>query len=411
MRIIQKYILALFIPPFFFAILVLSFILLMNRLFLLADLLIKKGVKFPIALEVAVYSLPFVIAYITPLAIMVAGVMTYGKLSQDNELIAIKSSGINLLRLLIPTFFFTIFLSLFMVFFNGFILSESEHKLRNLLLDLARKKPAVKIREGVFMNEFGEWTIYIGYFQPKEGKISDVFLFRKEETSPLFIIAPTGLLKTSPDERYLSFHLFSGEIHELVENDKYRKLQFAEHIINIPIENELIRREREYRSLSEMSFNHLFPMIKKINEEKEAIRRRIKELEPKKEFDPIKVKMEEEKNRLKYKIKEGERYAGEMHKRLSLAFSCLFFFFFGSFLGIVLKRGGMGFAFLSTLIFFAFYYIILIAGESSIENGKLPSYLAMWLPNIILLPIITEFAFQSIFDRSLFSSFFRMTIK
>jgi len=402
MRIIQKYIFSLFLPPLFFALVVLSFILLKNRLFILADLLIKKGIKFTLVLEVATYSLPFVITYITPLAIMVAGVMTYGKLSQDNELIAIKTSGINLLRLLIPTFLFSLLLSFFMVFFNGFLLPESEHKLRNLLLDLARKKPAVKIREGVFMNEFGEWTIYIGSVQSREGKISDIFLFRKGGESPLFITAPTGLIKSSPDERYFSFHLFSGEIHELVEGNKYRKLQFAEHIVNIPIENELVRREREYRSLSEMSFSHLLPALKRIEEEKKGIQKRLKELKKEEAFDPIKIRMKEEENRLNYKSKEKERYAGEFHKRLSLAFSCLFFFLFGSFLGIVLKRGGMGFAFLATLIFFAFYYILLLAGEHSVENGKMPSYLAMWLPNLLLIPIVSEFAFRSLFDKTLF---------
>ncbi|MEO0098186.1 MAG: LptF/LptG family permease [candidate division WOR-3 bacterium] len=407
MKIIQRYILSLFIPPFFFAIAVLSFILLMNRLFLLADLLIKKGIRFTIVLEVATYSLPFVLTYITPLAVMVAGVMTYGKLAQDNELTALKASGVNLFRLLIPTLFFCIALSFVMVFFNGFLLSESEHKLRNLLLDLARKKPAVKIREGVFMNEFGDWTIYIGSLNSKEGKISDIFLFKKGGANPLFITAPNGFLKSSPDEGYFSFHLFSGEIHELVENERYRKLQFTEHIVNIPLETELIRREREYRSFSEMNFTHLLPMIKKISEEKRVLRRKIKELEREKEFDPIKMKIEEEKNRLKYKTKEGERYAGEMHKRLSLAFSCLFFFLFGSFLGIILKKGGMGFAFLATLLFFAFYYILLIAGESGIENGKLPGYLAMWLPNFLLLPIIGEFAYSALFDRSLFLSLFK----
>ncbi len=399
MRIIHRYILSLFIPPFFFAILVLSFVLLMNRLFLLADLLIKKGVKFSIVLEVATYSLPFVITYITPLAIMVAGVMTYGKLSQDNELTAIKASGVNLFRLLLPTSIFTIILSFFMIIFNGFFLSESEHKLRNLLLDLARKKPAVKIREGVFMDEFGEWVIYIGSQEARSGKISDIFIFKKEGTVPLFIAAANGIL--TPDENYLSFRLFSGEIHELVENEKYRKLHFSEHIVNIPVEDELIRRERTYRSLSEMNLPHLLQTINRLDKEKKAMLNRIKELKREGNFDPIKFRIEEEKTRVRYKVKERERYAGELQKRLSLAFSCIFFFLFGSFLGIVLKRGGMGFAFLATLIFFAIYYILLIAGEQAIEGGRLPAFFAMWLPNLILIPIILEFAFRALFDKGL----------
>ncbi len=406
MKVIQRYILSLFIPPLIFAIFVFTFILLMNRLFLLTDLLIKKGVKFTIVLEVATYSLPFVITYIMPLAIMVAGVMTYGKLSQDNELIAIKASGINLIRLLFPAFIFSLVLSCLMVVFNGFIFSESEHKLRNLLLDLARKKPAVKIQEGVFMDDFGEYTIYIGSLEGKGGEISDILIFKKGEVIPLFITATRGLLKTSPDESYLSFHLFSGEIHELVERDKYRRLRFSEHIVNIPMNNELVRRERDYRSLSEMNLHLLLKTIRKINEEKVAMLKKLKELKTQEKFEPIKVRIDEEKTRIRYKIKERERYAGELNKRLSLAFSCLFFFLFGSFLGIVLKRGGMGFAFLVTLIFFAVYYILLIAGEHYIEEGKMSALLGMWLPNIILMPFILEFAFRALFDKSLISLLF-----
>ncbi len=374
----------------------------MNRLFLLADLLIKKGVKFRTVLEIGSLSLPFVFAYIAPLAMMVAGVMTFGKLSQDNELTALKVCGVNPLKLILPTLLVTILFSCLMVSFNGFLLPESEHKLRNLLLDLARKKPAVKIREGVFMDEFGEWTIYIGSLQEKGGKISDIFLFRKGGESPLFITAKKGLLKTAPNEEYLSLHLFAGEVHELVERDKYRKLKFAEHIVNLPIENELMRREREYRSLSEMNFLHLLATCQRLSEEKSAILAQIRELEKERGLDPIKIRIEEEKNRLRYKMREIERYQGELHKRLSLAFSCIFFFLFGSFLGIVLKRGSLGFAFLATLIYFAIYYILLIVGEKAVAEGNLPSYLALHFPNLILIPVILEFAHRVLFDRSLF---------
>lgn len=383
----------------------------MNRLFLLADLLIKKGIRFTVVLEVAGLSLPFVITYIMPLAVMVAGIMSYGKLSCDNELTAIKSSGVSLLRLLLPCLFASLLLSFFMVGFNGFLLPESEHKLKNLLLDLARKKPAVKIREGVFMDEFGEWTIYVGSLEGRSGKISDVLIFKRGGRTPLFITSPTGRIVSSPDGNYLSFHLFSGEIHEL-EEDRYRRLQFSEHIINIPVEDELVRRRREYRSLSEMSFAHLLSVLNRIDKEKGAMHRRIRRLRSEERLRPdAKIRIEEEKTHLRFKMKEGERYAGEFHKRVSLAFSCISFFLFGSFLGIVAKKGSLGFAFLATLIFFAVYYILLIAGEHCVKEGNLPALLGMWLPNIVLVPIILEFAFRALFDKSLASSLRRIGIR
>jgi lipopolysaccharide export system permease protein len=90
----------------------------------------------------------------------------------------------------------------------------------------------------------------------------------------------------------------------------------------------------------------------------------------------------------------------EVHKRFSLAFSCFFFMLFGVPLGLWLRRGGIGTGFIVGLVFFAIYYILLLAGENLSENGKLSPFLGMWLPNLILVLPVIELSSRSFFEIS-----------
>ena len=99
MKILQRYALRQFVPPFFLAILILTFVLLMDRLFLLADMLVRKGVAVGVVSEVALLSLPFVVSICAPLGSLIAGVISFGRMAQDNEIRVIRAAGIKTIRL------------------------------------------------------------------------------------------------------------------------------------------------------------------------------------------------------------------------------------------------------------------------------------------------------------------------
>ncbi|MEO0093533.1 MAG: LptF/LptG family permease, partial [candidate division WOR-3 bacterium] len=122
-----------------------------------------------------------------------------------------------------------------------------------------------------------------------------------------------------------------------------------------------------------------------------------KSIEP---ADRRNFQIQEIETKVRYKWQELNRYLVETHKKFSLAFSCFFFLFFGAPLGILLRRGGIGFGFIVGLIFFAIYYILLIAGEELADSGRLSPFIGMWLPNLFLLPIVVELFLRTFWEKS-----------
>ncbi len=403
MKILDRYLIKEFIGPFFLSLAVLAFILLMDRLFLLVDLLVRKGVSITVVGEIALLSLPSVIAYTSPLGTLISSVMVNGRLAQDNEIVAIRAAGISLYRVFLPLGILTFCLMIVMTSFNGFLWPESEHKIRGLLMDVARKKPATRIQEGIFMDDFEGYTIYIGKIEERKSKINDIAIFAKEpKGTPQLITAKSGSISNVEGESYLTFTLFDGEIHELIEKDRYRRLAFTKHVINIPVDVEMVRKERHYRGDTELILSALFSKINEINQQIKELKTNKAEISKKdiKPPDRKQLEMNEIDTKIRYKRQEMNRYQVETHKKFSLAFSCFFFLFFGAPLGIILRRGGIGFGFIVGLIFFAVYYILLIAGEDFADAGRISPFIGMWLPNLILIPFIIELFLRTFFERS-----------
>jgi lipopolysaccharide export system permease protein len=404
MKILDRYLIKEFIGPFFLSLAVLAFILLMDRLFLLVDLLVRKGVSILVVGEIALLSLPSVIAYTSPLGTLISSVMVNGRLAQDNEIVAIRAAGISLYRVFLPLGILTFSLMVVMTGFNGFLWPESEHKIRGLLMDVARKKPATRIQEGIFMNEFEGYTIYIGKIEERKSKIHDIAIFAKEpKGTPQLITAKSGSISNVEGEGYLTFTLFDGEIHELIEKERYRRLAFTKHVINIPVDVEMVRKERHYRGDTELILSALFNKINEINQQINELKKNKTEVSNKdiKPPDRKLLEINEIDTKIRYKRQEMNRYQVETHKKFSLAFSCFFFLFFGAPLGILLKRGGIGFGFIVGLIFFAVYYILLIAGEDFADSGRISPFIGMWLPNLILIPFIIELFLRTFFEKSI----------
>ena len=404
MTILQRYSLRQFIAPFFLAIAVLAFVLLMDRLFLLADLLVRKGVAVLTVGEIMVLSLPFVVSVCAPLGSLIAGVITYGRMAQDNEVRVVRAAGISMLKVFIPTAVACVLLMLGMAAFNGFLVPESQHRVRNLLTDVARKKPALRIREGVFMDDFANYMIYIGTIEEWRSAVENVAIFekRKNNRPPGFVTAPKGKITYTSDDRYMIMELYDGEMHEVSDNGSYRRLEFKRHIINVPMDVDLIRRDREYRSDQEMRFPELVAKMNELKGELGDMEAGVAEQAAKAELgEAERMRLDEMKTRLRYKRLELNRYEVEFQKKLSLAFSCFFFLLFGAPLGILLRRGGVGTGFIVGLVFFAVYYVLLLAGQNMADQGKLPAWLGMWLPNIILVVPVTELLSRAFLEKRL----------
>lgn len=404
MTILQRHALKQFIAPFFLAIIILAFVLLMDRLFLLADLLVRKGVDVRIVGEIMVLSLPFVLSVCAPLGSLIAGVMTFGRMAQDNEIRVVRAAGIPAARVVLPTAAACALLALGMVGFNGFAVPEAQHRVRNLLTDVARKKPALRVREGVFMDDFANYLIYIGAIDERQSRVRNVAIFerRQGDKTPGFVTAANGEISYTDDDRYMVMTLYDGEMHELEADGKYRKLQFTRHTINVEMDVELIRRDREYRSDQEMSLVQLASQVRSMRKDYVEVGRQVAEARKLATNEPGQLKLDELVTRQRYKRLEMARFEAEFQKALSLAFSAFFFVLFGAPVGILLRRGGIGTGFIVGLVFFALYYVLLLAGQNFADSGKLSPVVGMWLPNILLLGPVLELGSRALFERPLF---------
>jgi lipopolysaccharide export system permease protein len=401
--VLQRSTLRQFVPPFIFAIVVLAFVLLMDRLFLLADLLVRKGVEVKVVAEVAALSLPFVISITAPLGSLISGVMTFGRMAQDNEIRVVRAAGIPVTRVFMPAALACGALLPVMIAFNGYAVPEAQHRVRNLLTDVARKKPALRIRERVFMDDFPGYVAYIGSIDERRSRVSNVVIFDRNpgKGPPSFVTAPEGDLAYTSDGRYMVLKLRRGEIHEQTGAGSYRRLAFERHLINVKVDDELVRRDREYRSDQEMMMPQLAAQLRQFDREEAALRDELAataadSLAP----GAQEARQREVRSKLRYKRLEAARFESELQKRLSLASSCFLFLLFGAPVGLLLRKGGVGTGFVVGLVFFGVYYILLLAGQNFADSGKLAPFVGMWLPNLVLVLPVVELFCRALFEQS-----------
>ncbi|UCC12808.1 MAG: LptF/LptG family permease [candidate division WOR-3 bacterium] len=412
-KTVDRYFIKEFIPPFFFSIFALTFILLMDQLFRLIDLFVRKGLPFAIVGQVLVYSLPHIISYTAPMAILVGIVMSFGRFAHDNEILALKTSGLTFLSLMkIPLVITSLFV-IFLVFFNSYILPESNHRARNLMLDVSRKRPAIRLPQGVFTNEFPGYTVYIGRKDERRSKLFDITVY--DQRSGVMITAPHGDLEDI-DEDIIQFTLYDGELHQLIDDVKYQRTSFARQIINMEVNTELIRKERTYRNETELVVTGLHT---KITETKQEIAALISAIDTigrdavaqfmtgnEHRLGPAKFQIQKKLNEMKAKQRRLSRYLIELNKKYSLAVACILFVLIGAPLGYLSKKGGIA-GILIGIMLFSLYYILVLAGEEFADRRGFSSFWAMWLPNIILFAAGIYFYLVAEYERPPWRFFFK----
>ena len=406
-RLIDRYFLREFIPPFVFSIIALTFILLMNELFRLIDLFVRKGLPIAIVGQILIYTLPVIISYTAPMAILVAIVMSFGRAAQDNEILALKTSGLPFISIMRTPLAITMIFMIFLVFFNNYVLPESNHRVRNLMLDVTRKRPAVRLPEGIFTDDFRGYTIYIGKKDERLSRVYDITIY--DEKDGLLVTAPRGELKSFEEENILRFTLYDGELHQLVDSAKYQKTQFDKQILNITMDDELVRRERNYRNENELNINGLRESIQEHRTAITTLRQEITEIGKSAISDYLQgdlasldraiFEIERRNKTLDGKIRKLSRYQVSAYKKFSLAFACVVFVIIGAPLGYLFKRGGIA-GILTGVFLFSSYYILVIAGEEFADRRNFPAFWGMWLPNFILFGVGIYLFLLAELDRS-----------
>jgi lipopolysaccharide export system permease protein len=428
MFILDRYILKSHIPPYLFSLIIITFIFIMDFIIRYLDMFIDKGVDFFVVLEFFVLSLGHMFALIIPMSVMPATLMAFGQFASENEITAMKATGISLYRMITPVVGASLILGAGLIYYQNDILPESNHRLMSLMLDIGKMKPTLEIKENIFSTAVDGYTILVREKDDKTGRIEDIQIFRsKKGTIPVTIIAERGKMSFIESENVLRFELEDGEIHEMPDASDistYRKTLFSNFTINMKdTERGLERSQRSYRSDREMSSGMMRARIAELDGEIAGYSRDMN-ISAKKEiigvlstvmaFDALEG---EDRGRQQVPMSRAEkraqksarnpaeqqmyaletilrritglesqisRYEVEIHKKYSIPFSCIIFVLLGAPLAIRSGKRGMTMSIAFSILFFLIYYVFLITGEKLADRRLLDPWLAMWLPNIIL---------------------------
>src|SRR5256886_2114561 len=220
-RILSRYILRQHIPPLFYALAALTFAMLVNQIAKQFGNFVGKGLPWGVIVEVFALSIPFIVAMTLPMAVLVAVLYTFSHLAADNEVTAMKASGISVGRILVPVLGGATAIGLIAFLWNDQILPRSNHELRTLLVDIQRKKPTFQLKEQV-INEVvaGQFFLRAARIDPAANTLTDVTIYDLEDPDRRRIItADSGRMAYTPGGTDLYLTLRDGEVHEVKRTD------------------------------------------------------------------------------------------------------------------------------------------------------------------------------------------------
>jgi lipopolysaccharide export system permease protein len=351
MRIITKYILKEILTPFGVTLMVFTLIFILGNLMQLIELIVQKGVGLLTIVRLLGYTLPFLMVYIIPMSFFISILLGFLRLSSDNEVTALKSSGVS---------FFQLFPSVFILSFIGYLITSGvsmlaqpwgEHSLKNLFFNIAVVQAKVSLKERVFYNEFKELVFYIQKVHP-DGLLEDIFIHdQREKEVPQTIIAARGWLIPNIRERSLNLRLENGHIYNTsLQSKSAQTIYFRSYDLILPLEQAISDQEKREKSETEMYLPEL--------------REKIRQTSP------------GEKKYLIYQI--------EYYKKFSLPFSCLILGLIAFPLGLQSRLAGRSWAIVLGGVVFFIYYLFLSLAFSLGERGTLKPIIGLWLPNVIV---------------------------
>ena len=426
--------------PFFFSLLMITFLLFINFLLRAIDRFLGKGLEILTILEYLFLNLAWIIALSVPMAVLLSTLMTFGRLSEDNEINAMRASGISFLSILKAPIMFGITVATLLIVFNNFILPDMNFHARLLSGDIYRKRPGMNIEPGVFLDNLPDYSMIIG---GKKGELmSDVRIFSKgQQESQTSIHSKTGKLSTLSDAFLLT--LFDGEIHEIENKDyaNYRRIIFETHKIIIPADDILLnRRDSSNRTDREMTIPMIMDKVSNYEKKLRVVRTRLKGafyrtlgdsiiptsieeglatvLNAKDSINADKTIIKSalhKKNRqlrslerqiknefglINSYLKGRNKYTVEAHKKFSIPFACILFVLLGAPLGVMAKRGGFAVSTSLSFGFFLLYYILLIGGEELADRNQVSPEIGMWAPNAVLLTVALYLILHTVRERA-----------
>lgn len=420
--------------------------------------MIGKGLDTLVILQLFWYILVTLVPMALPLAILLASIMTLGNFGERYELVAMKSAGISLWRILRPMIAVVSLLSVFAFFFSNNFMPIAEKKMRTLMYEINTKKPTVNIRPNEFYADIEQYIIRIGA-KDKDGKnLSDVVIYDHSKSLGNISItaAKKGQMYTEDNGNTLVFNLIDGYTYdESVDENSFDtrpliRLNFKEQLIRFDVSDFAFKETEEDRYSNHYKMLNILQLNKNINELRKensdfnlsiirGIKNQIttpiirdsnilkidslynfsfqKDYSSLTKEDRQKV-IEQASQRAAYlksdlKMLDSKRngdseliirHRNELHRKFTLSAACLILFFIGAPLGAIIRKGGLGMPVVVSVLSFILYYVVGMIGEKASVEGAVSSFLGMWSSTLVFLPIGLFLTIKATSDSSLLNS-------
>ena len=363
MRILARYILKEFFPPFIIALICFTLMLIFNDLFRLTKLFVQKGVSPLYLVELLIYVMPATVVLSLPMAMLVAILLALGRLSTDNEIVAMKAHGIAFHQLMFPLLTIAVVLSVVDLVLIDYALPQANRAYASLQRDIRRHKPAFVLEEATVMKELeneGKLWMYES-MDAESGRMQNVKIWDNIWSGrPRFSHAQEASLGFEDGRAMLT--LYDGLTYEPETSnlDDFRITKFQQQQLALQLTEDLERR----------AFQNQNPRSMRISQLKAFI-------------GTLRSTLHTSTNQ-DYTLQKIRSAEVEYHKKFSIPFACLALGLIGVPLGLMVKQGGRMLGFGIGLAVIVVYYLLLQVGQNGGINGMLPPTLAMWLPNIVI---------------------------
>ncbi|OIP93653.1 MAG: LPS export ABC transporter permease LptF [Syntrophobacterales bacterium CG03_land_8_20_14_0_80_58_14] len=376
-RLINRYVLKEIAVPFCMILFVLTFVLLMGKILQVMDLMINKGIGIADIARLMLYLLPSFLMFTIPISLLIAILTGLGRLSGDNEWTVLKMSGVSLYQLSFPVACAALVAFLMTLATTIFLVPYGNLASKALLMDMARQKASIGIREKVFIDDFQGILLYAERI-PAHGNFLEGVLISDSRIGrePSTIIARRAYLVSNPDTMVITLRLEDGSTHMVDAGlNRYRKMDFRFYDVRLDLASALYAEKKNgTKSSTEMSLSELATTLGNRGLKEEALR----------------------------------ELAIELNKKLTVPLSCLVFALIGMPLGIRGHRSVRARGFTLGLFLVLAYYLLRLSGEALVETGRLSPILGTWTPNLIFAAAGTllfslsarELSFRQLFRRA-----------
>lgn len=443
--------LLLFAAAFFICL----FVLLMNILWRWVGDLVGKGFSLGVLAQFFWLFALTLVPTALPLAVLMASLITFGNFGERLELLAMKTAGISLLRIMKPLFIFSAILAGISFYFQNVIVPDASRKLYSLIYSIERKNPELEIPEGVFYSQLTGFNLHVAHKDTETGMLYDMTIYdlRDGYENLSVIVADSAYLETTADQHHMYLHLFSGEQFSQdkqvdSQGQPYRRESFREKhlLVDFNSDFDVVDANMMTGQAASKNMGQIRHTIDSLSARQDtmgignlkdfmsvlftysissadsaalasapysiinadsmyAVATRDQQYEVRKQMrSKIQTQASEMSVRgtnMFYGDRSIRKHWIEWMKKISLCTSVLVFFFIGAPLGAIIRKGGLGVPVIISVLTFILYYITSVSGEKMFREGEW-SMIGCWFSTLVLAPLSIFFTVKAYKDSTVF---------